>query len=338
MDKQLKYESVFAPYFDSFLKMKDAMGYGLYKFGYIFLELDRFFLKTGTTMTHISSEQVAAWRATRVNDKARTLYDKYSVLSQFCKYMCYLGHECHIPRLPKKNAWNFIPYIFTRKQMEDIFRECDKLALPYYSNMNTALIAIPALIRFLYSTGARIGEALAIKNMDVDYRNHQVVIRKTKNQMQRIVPINPSLEEAMKQYEQYRNRMPVEDIADTEHSFFVKANGKPFTLNAAYRWFKVVLKQCGIPHIGKQQGPRVHDIRHSCAVHSLEKMAKDGVDIYCALPILSTFLGHKTIAGTEKYVRMTQEIYPEIIKMESSLTSFVFPDKIKIDIDYGNDY
>lgn len=337
MAKQFKYESVFAPYFESFLRMKDAMGYGLCKFGYIFLELDRFFLKTGATMTYISSEQIMAWRATWVNDKARTLYDKYSVLSQFCKYMCHLGHECYIPRLPKGNAWNFIPYIFTRRQMECIFRECDRLVLPQYSNMNTALFAIPALIRFLYSTGARIGEALSIKNMDVDYQNHQVVIRKTKNKMQRIVPINPSLMEVMRQYERYRNQIPVKNIAGKDHFYFVKANGTPFTLGVAYRWFKIILKRCGIPHIGKQQGPRVHDIRHSCAVHSLEKMVKNGMDIYCALPILSTFLGHKTIAGTEKYVRMTQEIYPDIIAMQSSLTSFVFPDKLKIDINHGSD-
>lgn len=338
MARQFKYESVFAPYFESFLKMKEAMGYGLDKFGYTFLELDRFFLGTGAKDAYITSGQIAAWRATRVNDKARTLYDKYSVLSQFCRYMCHLGHECHIPRLPKGNAWSFVPYIFTHRQMECIFRECDRLAMPHCSNMNTALFAIPALVRFLYSTGARIGEALAIKNMDVDYRNHQVVIRKTKNKMQRIVPINPSLMEVMKQYEGYRDRMPVEGLADRERSFFVTANGRAFAKGTAYSWFKKVLGRCGIPHIGKQQGPRVHDIRHSCAVHSLEKMAKNGTDVYCALPILSTFLGHKTIAGTEKYVRMTQEIHPEIIKMESSLTSFVFPDKIKIDIDYGKDH
>ena len=338
MARQFKYESVFAPYFWSFLKMKDTMGYGLEKFGYIFLELDRFFLKTGATTTHISSEQIAAWRATRINDKTRTLYDKYSVLSQFCKYMCHLGHECHIPRLPKKNAWSFVPYIFTHRQMERIFRECDRLAMPHCCNMNTAIFAIPALMRFLYSTGARIGEALTIKNMDVDYRNRQVVVRKTKNKMQRIVPINPSLMEVMKQYERYRDQIPVKGITDRDHFFFVKANGTPFTLGVAYSWFRVVLRQCGIPHLGKQHGPRVHDIRHSCAVHSLEKMVKSGEDVYCALPTLSTFLGHKTIKGTEKYVRMTKEIHPEIIKMESSLTSFVFPDKIKMDIDYGNDH
>nr|WP_292968550.1 tyrosine-type recombinase/integrase [Allomuricauda sp.] len=337
MARQFDYKSVFAPYFGSFLKMKDAMGYGLDKFGYILLELDRFFLKTGATTPHISSGQISAWRATRMNDKARTLYEKYSVLSQFCKYMCHLGHECHVPRLPKKNAWGFVPYIFTRRQMERIFRECDRLAMPRFCNMNTALFAIPALVRFLYSTGARIGEALTIRNMDIDYPNRQVIIRKTKNKMQRIVPINPSLMEVMGQYERYRDRIPVEGISDRDRFFFVKANGTPFKLGVAYRWFKVVLGQCEIPHLGKHQGPRVHDIRHTCAVHSLEKMVKNGTDVYCALPILSTFLGHKTIAGTEKYVRMTKEIHPEIIEMESSLTSFVFPDNIKMDIDYGND-
>lgn len=337
MSEQFEYRSVFAPYFDSFLKMKDTMGYGLNKFRGIFLELDRFFLETGVTDAYITSEQIAAWRITRVNDKARTLYDKYSVLSQFCRYMCHLGHECYIPRLPKQKDMDFIPYVFTHQQMDMIFRECDRMTV-LNGNMNSALFAIPALIRFLYSTGVRIGEALSIKNADVDYSRHRIIIRESKNKMQRMVPVNSSLEEVMKQYETYRNRMPVEGLTDKESFFFVSAIGKPFTKSTAYRWFKKILRQCGIPHIGKQQGPRVHDVRHTSAVHSFEKMVKSGVDIYCALPILSTFLGHKTIKGTEKYVRMVQEIYPDIIGMVNPVTSFVFPKKPEIDIDYGNSY
>lgn len=232
---------------------------------------------------------------------------------------------------------NFIPYVFTHEQMENIFMECDKLVMPF-ANMMCGLFAIPVLIRFLYSTGVRVGEALSIKNGDIDYSRHRVIIIETKNKMQRMLPINLSLEKVMKQYETYRNRMPVEGLSDNESFFFVSPIGNPLTKCTVYFWFKRVLRKCSIPHLGKNQGPRVHDIRHTCAVHSLEKMVKSGIDIYCALPILSTFLGHKTIKGTEKYVRMVQEIYPEIIEMENPITAFVFPNKTEIDIDYGNSY
>jgi integrase len=251
--------------------------------------------------------------------------------------MCHLGHECYIPRLPRQKNLDFIPYVFNHEEMESIFRECDRQTMPF-ANMNIALFAIPALIRFLYSTGVRIGEALSIKNVDVDYSRHRIIIGGTKNKMQRMIPLNSSLEEVMKQYETYRNRMPVEDLTDKDSFFFVSANGKQIAKHTAYLWFIKVLSQCGIPNIGKDQGPRLHDIRHTCAVHALEKMVKSGVDIYCALPILSIFLGHKTIKGTEKYVRMVQEIYPDIIGMENPITSFVFPNKSEIDIDYGNSY
>jgi len=195
---------------------------------------------------------------------------------------------------------------------------------------------MPALVRFLYSTGVRISEALSFINGDVDYARHQVIIRKTKNKMQRIVPLNACLIEVMKQYESYRNRMPIERISESESHFFVSAVGSQITQGTIYKWFKVVLEKCGIPHVGKNQGPRVHDIRHTCAVHSLAKLVKEKVDIYCALPILSTFLGHKTIIGTERYVRLVQEMYPEIIEMQNAVTSFIFPHNPEIDIDYGN--
>lgn len=337
MNKQIEYRSVFAPYFYRFLRMKEVMGYGLAKFEWILLEFDRFFLEAGATNSYITGEQIAAWRQSRVNDKERTLYDKYSVMSQFCKYMCHLGHECYIPRLPKQKDWDFIPYVFTHEQMENIFRECDRLVL-VSANMNTALIAIPALIRFLYSTGVRIGEALSIKNGDVDYSRNRIIIRKTKNRLQRIIPINTSLENVMKQYEQYRNRMPVEGLTNNERFFFISAIGKPIAKCTVLDWFKKVASHIGMPHIGKNQWVRIHDIRHTCAVHALQKMIHDGIDMYCALPILSVFLGHKSIKGTEKYVRMVQEIYPDIIGMENAITSFVFPVKLEIDDDYGNKY
>jgi len=41
-------------------------------------------------------------------------------------------------------------------------------------------------------------------------------------------------------------------------------------------------------------------------------MVDAGLDMYVALPILSTYLGHKTIYATERYVRLTMSLYPYI--------------------------
>jgi len=336
MSEQFINKSIFAPYFNSFLEMKKTMGFGLPKFQWIFLELDKFFIETGATDVYITREQITAWSKTRIYDKKRTLYDKYSILRQLCLYLCHLGHECYIPRMPKQQWPDFIPYVFTHEQMESIFKVSDRLTMPN-NNMSSILFAMPSLLRFLYSTGVRIGEALSIKNEDIDFGRQRIVLKKTKNQMQRLVPIHPSLLEVLRQYKEFRDKIPIQGISASKGFFFVSTIGKPLHKSSVYSWFKKILKECGIPHLGNYQGPRIHDIRHTCAVHSLIKQVGEAVDIYCALPILSVFLGHKSIKGTEKYVRLTQEMYPEVIKMEQPITSFVFPNNPKIEIDYGND-
>ena len=69
----------------------------------------------------------------------------------------------------------------------------------------------------------------------------------------------------------------------------------------------------------------MHDLRHTFAVHSLNQMVQQGMDIYCALPILSTYLGHASVAATEKYVRLTEEAYPGILGAVNLTCSYVFP-------------
>jgi integrase/recombinase XerD len=60
-------------------------------------------------------------------------------------------------------------------------------------------------------------------------------------------------------------------------------------------------------------------------VHSLATMSKSGLDLYYSLPILSTYLGHQSLEATDSYVRLTAEMYPELIKKSSDICSSVFP-------------
>jgi integrase len=337
MIKRTPYRSVFAPYFNSFLEMKEQLGFGLNKYQDVFNELDRFFLATGVTELYITRQQIIAWSETHINEKARTLYDKHSIMRQFCRYLSHLGRECYIHRLPKHNGWpQFIPYIFSHQQMESIFRAADKLALQNRC-MTSTLVAIPAIIRLLYSTGMRIGEARYLKNEDVDLVRQNILLRRTKNKIERLIPINTSLFEVLNQYRFYRDKMPIKGITAPKAPFFVSTIGAPLGKTGIGKWFAEILERCEIPRRADGQGPRIHDIRHTTAVHSLMNMVKDGLDIYCAMPILSVFLGHKTLSATEGYVRLTQEVYPDIVGMERSVSAYVFPNNPYNEVDYGND-
>ena len=322
---EFNYGSIYAPYFKQFIVMKKGLGFVSLRIEWVFLEFDNFFLANNITTFGITKQQVEQWRATRINDALSTICIKYSILSQFCRYMCKVGYDCYIPRSPVNPPRNnFKPHIYSNLEMSDIFQACDHMRL-YGRNMSSILFVIPIIIRLLYATGLRVSEALALKNKDVDFNRRCLIIRKSKNGEDRIAPMSGSLEEGLKQYLHYRNRMPIPRIKDTNGYFFVSANGTNCLQGSIYNWFRRALAISGIPHTGDHQGPRVHDLRHTFAVHALVQMAKSGLDLYYSLPLISTFLGHKSLGATDHYVRLTAEMYPDLLKDEKGVCAYVFP-------------
>ena len=77
---------------------------------------------------------------------------------------------------------------------------------------------------------------------------------------------------------------------------------------------KTILPAAGIKRKADNTGPRIHDLRHTFACHSLDKMVHEGIDPFCGLPYLSTYLGHKGIESTEKYLRLTADHFEKIIE------------------------
>jgi len=321
---KFNYESIYAPYFKQFVDIKKHLGYISLQTEWFFLEFDKFFVTNNITSIGITKEQVELWQSTRFNDADTTIYLKYCLLMQFCKFMCKMGYNCYIPRQVRHSRNRFIPYIFSKREMENIFYACDSMRL-YDKHMSSILFIIPAIIRLLYATGLRISEALALKNKDVDFNRRCVIIRISKNGQERVIPMSESLEVVLKQYWDYRNRIPLTRIQDNNGYFFISPNGTCCLQGTVYTWFKKALALSNIPHIGDHQGPRVHDLRHTFAVHALAQMANEGMDLYYGLPLLSTFLGHKSLEATDQYVRLTAEMYPDLLKDEKGICAYVFP-------------
>ncbi|WP_288532105.1 tyrosine-type recombinase/integrase [uncultured Bacteroides sp.] len=327
MSKPLEYKSIISSYIREFIELKDNAGYNTRNYKFTLLEIDRFFLDNNIKSPTITRELIAQWRKTRINDSVKTLYQKSSTWAQLARFMSHHGCECFIPQLPRytrSTRPGYAPYIFTHEQIATILRKSSELKM-YNCDLHSSLFCIPTIIRLLYSTGLRISEALSIRNADVNLQQNYIHIRKTKNGCERIVPISLTLKTVILQYESYRNKIPIKNIAIPDGFFFIKPDGSNCQAQAIYKWFRRLLRECDIPYTGNNQGPRLHDLRHTMAVHSLEQMIHCGMDLYASMPILATCLGHKSLSSTGQYVRLTYEMYPELEKQCSALAEFIYP-------------
>ena len=314
------YYSVFGPYIVKFIEFKNSLGYKYRDAGYALASFDRLALEKDVFEIAVTKEIAEEYCIQRPNESVKTRYNRTQILSQFAQFLCDLGFRSYIPKLPKCKS-TYTPYIFSKKEIQDIFRACDALT-PSVRNRNSTVYAIPVLIRLLYGTGIRISEALYLTFNDINLQDKYLVLRNTKNGKDRMVPISDSLANVCKEYLMYRNLFP--SIRKVSR-FFIKPDGSPVNNYNAYKWFRRIIFTANISHGGRGHGPRLHDLRHTFSVHSLASMSESELDLYHSLPILSTYLGHQSLDATESYVRLTAEMYPDLIKKTSDICSIVFP-------------
>jgi integrase/recombinase XerD len=313
------YYSVFGPYFVKFQELKKSLGYKYTHVGSAFSLFDRLALEKNVFEIAITKELADEYGIKRPNESDKTRHARVQILSQFARFLCDLGFRSYIPKLPRFKS-TYSPYIFSRDQMQEIFKASDELSPS--RNRNSVVYSIPVLIRLLYGTGIRISEALNLTCNDINLHDKYMVLRNTKNGKERIVPLSDSLATICEVYLMYRNQFP---SIRKENWFFIKPDGSPMSRGPVYNWFRKILYTVNISHGGKGHGPRLHDLRHTFSVHSLIAMSESELDLYHSLPLLSIYLGHQSLEATDKYVRLTAEMYPDLIKKTSDIYSSVFP-------------
>ena len=316
------YMSSIGTYMTAFLSQRRQLGYKAYDVEYALRSIDYYLLNIGFTESFITKEVYDGWWKSTENQINSTRYSKASIFIRFIKYLTMMGIDCYVPRLPRKHESGRTPYTFTESEMASIFVACDKLRMKE-RHTKSVMIGFPALIRLMYSTAIRISEALEIRLGNVDFNHHVIKLEYTKNGHQRLAPINNSLEIVLRQYLKYRLKLPYNELSRPNSYLFVSSQGKKISRKSCLKYMHRVLEDAGIAHIGNEEGPHLHNIRHSACVHSMIKCCRNGMDIYCGLPIISTFMGHCKVLDTEKYLRLTQEMYPDLIKQDLSITSII---------------
>lgn len=315
------YYSIYKPFIREFIALKRSLGYKYNNIEYAFTKFDQLVLDREELTIGLSKELCEQWCIRRANESDKTWYNRIQIIREFSSFLATLDYSSFLPVLPKtKNVYT--PYIYSKQEIASLFAASDGLETKS-TCYNSMVLILPCLLRLLYGCGLRLGEALSLSCNDVNLQEHFVVIRKTKNGTDRLIPLSTSLTQVVNDYLNHRKHFP---LRKNTNLLFVHPNGDSCDNNRVYNWFRKILFQAGIPHKGKHQGPHLHHLRHTFSVHSLAKMAEDGIDLYYSLPILSTYLGHTSIASTNGYVRLTSEMYPSILTKVNNVCPYLFPE------------
>ncbi|MEW6602484.1 MAG: tyrosine-type recombinase/integrase [Nitrospirota bacterium] len=238
-------------------------------------------------------------------------HQKFGVLTRFYRFLMIRNYvdSSPLPKTAPKCPEPMKPYIYTPADLRRLLAATNRLQSPL-SPLRAC--TFHTLILTLYSTGLRIGEALALTLADVNLPESLIMVRTSKFFKTRLVPIGPRLCDRLRAYVQRRRKLPCPQGEDS--TFFVTRSGNPLTYDQARKVFPILRNLAGI-HREKEARyqPRVHDIRHTMAVHRLLSWYREGADVQRLLPQLSTYLGHRDIAATQRYLT----IIPELRKQAS---------------------
>lgn len=221
-----------------------------------------------------------------------------------------------VPNVSLKPATSqtFVPYVYTRQEIRAIL------------NVTTACqrgpkclltpLTLRTLILFLYGTGIKIGDALVLLENQVDLTGLTITVRGT-TVMERIIPIGKDVGRLLRAYLGSDERARY----GSGQFLFLSTKGKPIRYGVVCTTFIRLRKLSGVKRSDSSYQPRMHDLRHSFAVHSIAKWNAAGLDLDHVLPMLATYMGNLDMHGLERYLELSPCNYENTLKRLYSFRS-----------------
>ncbi len=313
-----KYSGILAKEMDDFLNLYVSMGYSVTGYITVFNKLDILLSDINLTEKVIAKETAERFSC-ELKVRPYCFYNYISHYNIFARYLKSLGIVAYELDLPKQSS-DYTPYIFTQDEWLRIIEAADNFNInrcPLYS------VQIPLLIRILYGCGTRINETLSLKVENIDLHRGVLHLRKAKNKHERLVPMDESLTNIIKQY------IVTQHLNSNDYLFYLQRKNEKWTVHSADNCFEHILKKANIKfHREKayDRGPCLHCFRHTFVLNSLKKSEKFHKTFDEIAPFISVYLGHSSINETNKYLNFYYELYDEAIDSIESYTANIFPE------------
>ena len=320
MKENYKYKSDIKDLLQSYLSQKKMSGF---KFENQTRELEKFddyYYRKGYRGIKLTKSMVNRFVYGCSYEKQSTYCKKEILLKSFAEFLTQQGHSVYIPPIksaPLKRR-TYIPYIFSKEQLRRFF-----LAIDNYpqSNLTNRNLVDPVLFRLLYGCGLRISEALNLKLKDIDLKTGTLTILCAKNNRDRLVPIADSL---LKRFQKLLTQLHT--FSSQSDYFFTSSTGRRLDETIVHRRFQDYLLMADIPHT--RNGPRIHSLRHTYCCHCLKKWVLSGEELTNLLPYLAAYVGHTDFSGTQYYLRLTADLYPDIVGKIEATSGYLIHEEV----------
>jgi integrase/recombinase XerD len=255
---------------ESYLAVRRAVGFTLSNTEYLLRSFATF--ATDRNQTHIRTATAIDWAGL-----ARSVAQRHTRYQTVCRFAQYLCVEDSRHEAPPPNHFGYrksrrVPHIYSHDEIHGLVLAA--MRLPPCESLQPKTYA--TLISLLAATGLRISEALSLLVSDITPNG--LLIRKTKFQKTRLVPLHDTAVTGLARYLRHRQ----ETQLGSEH-LFVSDDGQPLVYWKVHSVFRTLLKSAGLkPSAGRW--PRIHELRQNAEAR---KMPNKGVCTVFAVQLLT---------------------------------------------------
>ena len=260
-------------------------------------------------MAQLKEEHINAFlRRGRLSNSTWRAYR--SLFRRFFAYWYARGVITRVP-LPdqKPNVpTEFFPYIYFRDEIARLLE-----AVPLSQIRRRCIIdcgTLRTLLLFLYGTGIQILDTLALKWSNVDLQKGTIDLYPGSFYHHRTLPLGTDVRRLLQ-----RHIVKANDHGD-DSRLFQTTSGLPIRYSLFYQTFSRLRALARVSRRNSAFQPRLQDLRHTFAVHSITSWNQKRDNIEKLLPVLAAYMGNVNDVAAERYLKLTpSSFWPQLRRL-----------------------
>lgn len=309
MNANRSFSSCLAPVLARYLGLKEALGRKYAIESRVLAHMDRFLAAQPPAASDLTAETFAEWCATLAHLTPGVRRNWMRIVRNLCLYRQRTEPRCFLPDpslFPQAHTARR-PYCFAEEEIARLLDAAKQLRPASNSPLRPQAYHLALVL--LYTAGLRRGEVVRLVLADYDASEHTLQIRATKFHKSRLVPLSRDAACEMDAFLEVRRRLPHPPEAPLLCN---QSRGlRPYTGAGLAQGLRALFSEAGI-RTPSGRVPRIHDLRHTFALHALSRWYLAGVDVQTRLPALAAYMGHVSVVSTQHYLSVLEPVAQEV--------------------------